>query len=778
VAHGADTATYTAPTTGPPATGSVSVTATSQADSTKSGSASVTITCSATNTITPDTASLALGATQTFTVSFCLPAGTAIVWDVNGVVGGNAISGTIASSGAASALYTAPADLPPSNPVTIHAKAGSTTAAATVTVTDSITVNISPATLSLATNQNASFATSVGGTSDSTVSWFVNGIANGNTTVGQICVAGSNPCTAPAGPSAGGVNYLAPAAVPAANPVTLTAASRADSSRTGTASVTITRAARNSITPGTANVSLGATQTFTASFCVPAGTTIAWDVNGIVGGNATIGTITSSSAASALYTAPAGLPAGNPVTIHAKASSAIASATVTVTDSIVVSISPGSLSLADNQKGTFTSSVSGTSDATVSWFVNGIANGNASVGQVCIVGSNPCAAPQGPAAGNVSYLAPASVPAVNQVTLTAASHADASKTGTALVILTGSAVPVGVTLTPPYAFVPPSTGTLSKQEFFAQVSGTNNSIVNWSVQSAVAGQGCGGAACGSVDANGLYTAPTAAPSPNAITISATSQADSTKSASATIAIPSGPVIELILPSSAMAGAVESFPLEVQGVNFVAGNGGTASTILINGTSRGTACQTATTCTTALNPTDLQSAGTLTLQIQNPGPPITLSNPVPFVIVPFNASEGSIALSSGAPTISGENIIVTDPTTAAASAAIDVDFVGYFTGGNTCGVQGSPLVVTRPASGTSTVTICVHGNGLDPTFTYAFTGPPGGDISVSASSISGGFPNTIGLQLQISSTTLPGARTLVITTLNGDRATATGMLEVQ
>jgi hypothetical protein len=55
-----------------------------------------------------------------------------------------------------------------------------------------------------------------------------------------------------------------------------------------------------------------------------------------------------------------------------------------------------------------------------------------------------------------------------------------------------------------------------------------------------------------------------------------------------------------------------------------------------------------------------------------------------------------------------------------------------------------------------VTICVHGNGLDPTFTYAFTGPPGGDISVAASSITGGFPNAIGLQLQVSATTLPGA----------------------
>jgi hypothetical protein len=711
---------------------------------------------------------LSLGQTQQFQANVTGSSNTSVSWQVNGVPGGSANAGTINSSG----MYTAPVILPSPPSVAVTAVSAADPRASNsvaVTLQDNISVNVLPATATLSTGGTQTFTANVSGAGGALtgVNWSVNGNAGGNSTVGTVAANGADTAI-----------YTAPAVPPASGAVTVTAASQADSAKSGSASVTITCSATNSITPGAASVALGATQTFTASFCLPAGTAIAWDVNGVAGGNATVGTIASTGSASALFTAPADLPAGNAVTIHAKAGSTTASATVTLTDSVVVSVSPGSLSLAVNQKGTFTPSVSGTSDAAVNWFVNGVANGNASVGQVCVVGSNPCAAPQGPAAGNVNFLAPASVPAVNPVTLTATSHADATKTGTALIIITGSAVPVGVTLAPLYSFVPPSTGTLSMRQFFAQVSGTNNSSVTWSVQSAVAGQGCGGAACGSVDASGLYTAPTAAPSPNAITITATSQADSTKSASATIAITSGPVIELILPSSAMAGAVESFPLEVQGGNFVAGSGGTASSILINGTPRGTACQTATTCTTALNPTDLQAAGALTLQIQNPGPPSTLSNPAPFVIVPFNASEDSIALSAGAPTAAGKNIVVTDPTTAAASSAIDVDFVGNFTGGNTCGVQGSPLTVTRPASGTSTVTICVHGNGLDPTFTYAFTGPAGGDISVAASSISGGFPNTIGLQLQISSTTLPGTRTLVITTLNVDRATATGMLEVQ
>jgi hypothetical protein len=151
-------------------------------------------------------------------------------------------------------------------------------------------------------------------------------------------------------------------------------------------------------------------------------------------------------------------------------------------------------------------------------------------------------------------------------------------------------------------------------------------------------------------------------------------------------------------------------------------------------------------------------------------------------VPFDISVDTISLSSTQPIAAGKDIIVVEPTTAAESSPINVDFIGFLTGGNTCGVQGSPLAVTRPASGSTTVSICVHGNGLDPTFTYAFTGPggtPGGtDIGVTASAITGLFPGMIELDLQISNTTLPGVRALVITTLNNDRAMATGMLEVK
>jgi hypothetical protein len=508
-------------------------------------------------------------------------------------------------------------------------------------------------------------------------------------------------------------------------------------------------------------------------------------VNGVAGGDSALGTITSSSPSTALYVAPVDLPVPNPVTIHATVTPAAgeaASATITITSNISVSVTPPSVTLSTGQRMSFTPTVTNSSDTTVTWSVSGVQNGNAAVGQVCQSGTNPCVAPVSPGSGSVDYIAPASVPSANPVILTATSDADPSRSGSTMILVASANGPVTIAVSPAYAFLPQSSATPSTQQFFASVTGSTNTSVTWSVQSAVAGQGCGGAACGFVNASGSYTAPTVAPSPNAIFVIATSAADSTKSAVATVAVTSGPTIDEVLPSSAMAGAVEGFALAIQGENFIGGSGSSGSVILLNGVPRSTTCATSTGCTTYLNPSDLQSAGTIVIQIQNPGALPALSNPVPFVIVPFDVSIGTIPLNSAQPIATAQDIIVVEPTTAAESAPINVDFIGFLTGGNACGVQGSPLTVTRPISGSATVSICIHGNGLDPTFTYAFTGPSeapdGSDIGVTASSISGLFPSMIELDLQISSATLPGVRTLFITTLNNDRAAATGMLEVQ
>ena len=725
--------------------------------------------------INPPLANVALGQTQQFQASVTGSTNTAVIWAVNGLADGNATTGTISSSG----LFTAPQSLPNPASVTITATsqaAPQSGASAVVTLADSLQVTVSPGIASVAAGAAQVFSATVfhpGGLS-TTVTWSVNGITGGNSVVGVIRSNGGDSAV-----------YTAPAAVPSPPNVTITATSTADPAKSGTATVTITCAATNSISPSSADVSLGQPQTFTASLCAASAAQISWDVNGVAGGNSTLGTLVVTGATTATFTAPQNLPSPNSLLIHATAGSASAAATVTITSNISVAISPASASLSLDQRQTFIPTVTNTTNTALSWSVNGISNGNTVLGQLCQQGTNPCQPPPISFVGNIDYIAPGAVPAQNPITVTATSAADISRSANATITIAGATGNVSITISPLYVFLPPTTGSASTQNFFANVAGNVNSAVTWSVQSVVAGQGCAGTACGSIISTGngtaLYTAPGGAPSPNAISVTAISAADPTKFATATVAITDGPVIEVMLPSSVFSGAVESFPLAVQGVNFVAGAGVSASTLLINGVARGTTCATSTGCVTALNLADVQAAGTLTIQIQNPPPSNALSNPVPFIIVPLDTSVGAIALTPSAPATTQIQLIVPEPTTAASSAPINVDSIGSLTSGN-CEIAGSPVTVTRPASGTTIQSLCIHGNNLDPTFTYSFSGPGGvpetSDLPVTASSIPGLFPNLIELDLQVSSTTLPGVRSLFITTLNNDRAVATGMLEVK
>ncbi|MGH9573125.1 MAG: hypothetical protein ACRD40_06290 [Candidatus Acidiferrales bacterium] len=724
-------------------------------------------------TITPTAATLLLGQTKEFQATVSGSTNEAVMWEVNGQAAGSTTLGEISSNG----VYAAPEILPAPSSVTITAisVADSTaSASATISIQDDLTLAISPSSINVAENEQQTFITTIssGGHPASEVIWSVDGIAGGNTTLGTIVASAADTAI-----------YTAPAVIPFPPTVTVTATSVADDSKTVSASVTIICAARPAISPQSANVFLSSTQAFSASFCLAIGATIAWDVNGIPGGNAAYGTIVSV-ASTALYYASPDLPTNSLVTIHAVASAvtsgaASVSASVTIISNVRVTLSPQSGSVAAFQRITVTPSVSGTADGAVSWFVNGVPNGNASIGQICISGSAPCQSPAGPVAGAVDFFAPASVPAANPVTLTAVSAADTSRTGNAIITITGPSGPVSITVSPAYIFLPASSSQPDAQQFLATIAGTANTSVIWTVQS---GAGCSGAACGTIDTTGLYTAPNTAPSPNAITITATSQADTSKSATATVIISSGPAIESILPSSVTAGAVEGFPLIVRGVNFAPGSGSAASLLLLNGVPRATTCSSAGQCAIALAPSDVTTAQTITIEVRNPGTPGALSNPVPFVIVPFATAAASISLTSSAPLANNTDVVVTDPTMAAASGAINIQSVGTYAAGGTCAVRGSPLTITRPASGAETVSICIYGNGLDPTFTYALTGPAaaprGSDIGVTASAITGLFAGMIELDLHITTDTLPGVRTLFVTTLNNDRAIATGILEVK
>jgi hypothetical protein len=116
-------------------------------------------------------------------------------------------------------------------------------------------------------------------------------------------------------------------------------------------------------------------------------------------------------------------------------------------------------------------------------------------------------------------------PTPPSVTVAATSIAEPSKTASAIVTIVPA---VGVTVTPAST----SVVTGATQQFNASVVGTSNTAVTWNVQ----GAGCSATACGTITGAGLYTAPSAIPSPASITVTATSAADPSKTSSSLVTI--------------------------------------------------------------------------------------------------------------------------------------------------------------------------------------------------------------------------------------------------
>ena len=89
------------------------------------------------------------------------------------------------------------------------------------------------------------------------------------------------------------------------------------------------------VCPTTASVQAGASQSLTASIINTSNSTVTWEVEGIPGGNATVGTVTSAG----VYTAPASPPAGGMVTVSAVS---VADPSVSGSSALTVTAAPGS----------------------------------------------------------------------------------------------------------------------------------------------------------------------------------------------------------------------------------------------------------------------------------------------------------------------------------------------------------------------------------------------------------------------------------------------------
>lgn len=164
---------------------------------------------------------------------------------------------------------------------------------------------------------------------------------------------------------------------------------------------------------------------------------------------------------------------------------------------VAVRIAPEQAQVGAGESVPFDATVTGTANTTVVWTVEEAGGGSVT------------------SAGR--YTAPSSAGTFH---VRATSAADTTKFAAAIVTVTA---PPAVAIT-----VTPTTGNLNAcrtLQFSATVTGTTNTAVTWSVQE--------GAAGGTITAAGLYTAPSG---PGVYHVVGTSQADTTKTAVATVTV--------------------------------------------------------------------------------------------------------------------------------------------------------------------------------------------------------------------------------------------------
>jgi len=366
----------------------VTVTATSVADPTKSATATVTLSPFVGVTVAPASVTLTQSQTQSFSATVTNTGNTAVTWSLSPMVG------SITAAG----LYTAPASIASSQTVTVTATSvadPTKSAIATVTLNPPVSVTVAPASVTLTQSQTQSFSATVVNTSNTAVRWSLSPSA------GTISAAGL---------------YTAPASIASSQTVTVTATSVADSSKSATTTVTLNPPVTVSLTPSSVSLQPSQNQTFTTTVSGTSNTGVTWSFSPALGGLV-------SGAMTAVYVAPSTAPTTQTVTITATSMadpSKAATAVITVLQAITVSLSPSTVSLLPSDTQQFTATVSGASNAALTWSIN------PSVGTISSAGL---------------YTAPSSVLTSQTVTVTAQSVADPTKSASAAVSLQTTPLP-------------------------------------------------------------------------------------------------------------------------------------------------------------------------------------------------------------------------------------------------------------------------------------------------------------------------------------------------
>lgn len=430
-------------------------------------------------TVYPGGATIEVGTSRQLSAYVPISPNT-IIWSVNDIVGGNSTIGTISATG----FYQAPATAPNANLITIKATSipyPSSVGAATITITRKYpwVWSVSPANLVVGNYQVTFNGSNFAPDSQA--------LANGSP-ISTVYFSSTKIVATGVAAQPGTITFAVRQPAPGA----VTGSSV--SAQVMAAPVTV------AVNPGSATVQLDGTKTFIATVGGTANSAVTWSVNGVAGGSAAGGFITSTG----IYTAPSVMPVSSSVTIRATSvavPSSFASAAVTlipVPPTVTVSVAPASVNVQLPNTQPFVATVTGSANTSVTWSVNGVAGGSAAAGSITASGI---------------YTPPAVMPASAFVTISATSVANPATSAQA-----------AVTLLPPVTVaVSPSSSTLAlgnNLTFSATVTGSANPAVTWTVNGILGGS----TSVGTISSAGLYSAPAGMPASSTVTIRATSVA--------------------------------------------------------------------------------------------------------------------------------------------------------------------------------------------------------------------------------------------------------------
>ena len=415
-----------------------------------------------------------------------------------------------------------------------------------------------------------------------------------------------------------------------------------------------------------ADVNVADSLQITAQDTVP-NDTVVWTVDGVVNGNAEVGTI-QGSGTSVTYIAPAAEGTHVIVATSSKDSTKAASGQLRIHRSAAIStmtLSPASLTLNLGGQKQFTVAVTGTGsfNSAVTW-----------------------TAQRGSISSSGLYTAPSTS---GSDVVTATSVQDSTKSATSnITVAVGTSI-TGVTLSP--ASFTLNTG--GQNQFTASVTGTGtfSTAVTWTAQR------------GSVSSTGLYTAPSTSGSD---VVTATSVQDSTKSATSSITVAVGTSISAVALSPAslslITGGQKQFTATVTGT-------GSFSTAVTWTAQRGSISSTGLYTAPSTSGSDVVTATSVQDSIKSATSSITVA--VGTSISAVALSPASFTLNTGAQnqftaTVTGTGSFSTAVTWTAQRGSVSSS--GLYTAPSTSGsdVVTATSVQDSTKSATSSITVAV------------------------------------------------------------------------